>query len=770
MTPPIALPPLLQCAPVAIAALDLQGVVLDVNRALLDASGYSIDGIRGLPFSEFLDPGDELDARASFGALVSGTVDSYRAARRYRTSSGDLRDVDLSVSLVRDDAGAPLMCMAVLQDVTEHTRALDDVARHAAQLEAVIESMRAGVHIGGEEGITRANRAAVEQLGFRGPQELEQPIAALAETLRTRDAATGERIGGAQQPFARALRGETVDTEIVARHLRTGADVFLRVIAAPVRVKGRIIGAVSVNINMTERRQIEESQRLSEARYRALVEQAPLSIQILAPDGRTLHVNEAWERLWGLTLDQLGGYNLLQDQQLVERGLMPFILAAFDGEPARVPAALYDPRETLPDTVMRKDAGRWVRAVIYPLKDDRGRVREVVLVHEDITEQVRADEQRREATDLLQLLVQQSGEAIVVADAQGIVRIFNPAAERLYGVPGSAVRPEDWGQYFRLRRLDGTPLPFEETALYRALNGQTVRDFRWLVPREDGSTRMLVGSSAPLRTPDGERAGAVLIARDETDRVAAEAERERLLIETQRAHEEVQTASRLKDEFLATLSHELRTPLNAVLGWTKILRTRDTQAPADHALEVIERNALAQARLIDDLLDVSRIITGKIVLQIEPVDMKKVAAAALETLMPAAEARGLRIAAHLPEALPTVPGDVQRLQQIFWNLLSNAVKFTEPGGQVTLSIEAEPRALVITVSDSGIGIGPEILPYVFDRFTQGDASSTRTHAGLGLGLAIVRHLVELHGGNVSAASAGRGHGATFKVMLPILNP
>jgi PAS domain S-box-containing protein len=742
-------------------------VVIGANRALLDASGYAEQELRGRPFSTFLDPAGEAEARDSFTALATGAAEFYRAARRYRTRSGELRNVDLRVSLVRDPDRQPQMCLAVLQDVTEHTRALDELARHAAQLEAVIQAMPAAVYIGTERGITMANRRAVEQLGFESPSDLMHPIPELSERLENRYAATGERIAPHAEPFARAIRGEQVDTEVISRHLRTGEEVVQHVVTAPVVVDGAAVGAVAVNTDITERRRTEEALRLSEARYRSLVEQAPLSIQILSPDGRTLQVNSAWERLWGVTLAQIGDYNMLEDRQLEERGLLPFIRRAFDGEPSLVPASEYDPDQTLPDLSSREDARRWVRAVVYPLKDGRGAVREVVLIHEDITDQVRADEQRREATDLLQLVVQQSGEAIIVADAAGVVRIFNPAAERLYGVGGGPTPLDQWSQHYRLLRGDGTPLPSEETALYRALRGETVRDARWLVSQADGSPRRLAGTAAPLKTPEGNPAGAVLIARDETDRLAAETERERLLVETQRAHREVEKASRMKDEFLATLSHELRTPLNAVLGWARILRSRETDASTAHGLAVIERNAASQARLIDDLLDVSRIITGKISLQMERVDLSNVAAAAIETVRPAADARGVRLQSAIPAGLPDFMGDPQRLQQVLWNLLSNAVKFTDSGGHVQLTAAVERRALVVAVEDTGIGIPADFLPYVFDRFMQGDSSSTRAHSGLGLGLAIVRHLVELHGGTVSAESPGTGHGATFRVRLPL---
>ena len=293
-----------------------------------------------------------------------------------------------------------------------------------------------------------------------------------------------------------------------------------------------------------------------------------------------------------------------------------------------------------------------------------------------------------------------------------------------------------------------------------------MRDSRWVVRPPNGPERTLVGSAAPLSHPDGTPAGAVLIARDDTARLAAEAERERLLNEARAAHQAIQANSRVKDEFLATLSHELRTPLNAVLGWTHILRGRNLEEPTRHALEVIERNAAAQARLIDDLLDVSRIITGKLQLQIEPVDLQTIAVAALDTLRPAADAKGVRLEAGI-EQVPRLNGDAQRLQQVFWNLIANAVKFTGSGGVVSVALSADPGAIRITVADTGAGIDPEVLPFIFDRFTQGDSSSTRTQPGLGLGLAIVRYLVELHGGTVMAESAGNGAGATFRVSLPV---
>ena len=238
--------------------------------------------------------------------------------------------------------------------------------------------------------------------------------------------------------------------------------------------------------------------------------------------------------------------------------------------------------------------------------------------------------------------------------------------------------------------------------------------------------------------------------------------------ELSRANEDLRRANRLKDEFLATLSHELRTPLNAILGWTKLLRGNALPTESvDRALEKVERNAMAQARLVEDLLEVSRITTGKLRLDVRPLDLVAVAAAAIDSIRPAAEARDVKIERmYSAAALPTA-GDPDRLQQVIWNLLSNAVKFTPAGGSVTLAIHRRGEVDELVVSDSGIGIDAEFLPNVFDTFRQADATATRSHGGLGLGLAIVRQLVQLHGGIVSAASDGRDRGATFTVRLPI---
>jgi PAS domain S-box-containing protein len=297
-------------------------------------------------------------------------------------------------------------------------------------------------------------------------------------------------------------------------------------------------------------------------------------------------------------------------------------------------------------------------------------------------------------------------------------------------------------------RQRGTSIPFEKEYV-----------------RKDGSRVWAsVGAAMILDTEDRWMA----FIQDISDRKHAAREREAAYQREHEARTQAEDATRLKDEFLANLSHELRTPMNAIIGWTHLLRTgRLDDSQRQRAMESIDRGARSQAKLIEDLLDVSRIVSGKLSLSMTPVDLRAVLSAAIDSHRPAAQAKNLKL--ELEAAAPdcAVIGDVGRLQQVFLNILANAVKFTPPGGQVRVTLGCEPDCARVEIADTGEGIAPEFLPYVFDRFRQADGTSTRNHMGLGLGLAIVKHVVEMHGGAVKAHSGGAGQGATFTVTLPL---
>lgn len=296
------------------------------------------------------------------------------------------------------------------------------------------------------------------------------------------------------------------------------------------------------------------------------------------------------------------------------------------------------------------------------------------------------------------------------------------------------------------------------------------------VSAEHGHAQMQQAVRISPLSHEGGVIGTLTIIEDVTERVGREAElqsqieaRTRLLASEKLARSEAERANRLKDEFLATISHELRNPLNAIMGWAHMMRLgKLNPANAERAVETIYRNAKSQAQLVADLLDVSRIISGKLRLDVRTVDLISIVNAAIDSVRPAVEAKGIRLQTMSdPEAGP-ISGDADRLQQIVWNLLTNAVKFTPKGGSIQVNVQRVDSHAEIVVSDSGVGISKEFLPYVFDRFRQADASTTRIHGGLGLGLSIVRQLVDLHGGSVSVHSEGEGKGATFKITLPFV--
>jgi PAS domain S-box-containing protein len=400
-----------------------------------------------------------------------------------------------------------------------------------------------------------------------------------------------------------------------------------------------------------------------------------------------------------------------------------------------------------------------VSLTVSAVRDAEGRTVGLSKIARDITERRHFDETRAR----LAAIVDSANDVIVSKNLDGIITSWNRAAEQMFGWPAA----EAIGRSILLIIPDDRRAE-EDDVIARIRRGERVDYFDTVRKTKDGRLVDVSITVSPVRDSTGRIVGASKIARDVTERRRVEEERKQLLAFERRARETAEAANRAKDEFLAVVSHELRTPLNSVFGWARMLQSADLdEASRQRAVAAIVRGASMQVRLIEDLLDVSRMATGNLKIDLKLVDLREIVDAALETVRPAANAKGIELQIELTPGPIIVLGAADRLQQVLWNLVMNAVKFTPRGGYIRIRLAAGDGDAEMTVSDSGEGIAADVLPYVFERFRQEDSSSTRAHAGLGLGLALVRHAVEAHGGAVTAESPGKGQGATFVVRLPL---
>ena len=385
-------------------------------------------------------------------------------------------------------------------------------------------------------------------------------------------------------------------------------------------------------------------------------------------------------------------------------------------------------------------------------RDSEARLREM-------EERLRLENEERA---YLAAIVDSSDDAIISKDLNGIVRSCNAAAERLFGYPSHELIGQPIRVLIPPERQDE-----EDDIIARIRDGFRVDHFQTVRCTKDGRLVDVSLTVSPVRDASGRVIGASKIARDITDQKRALLERDRLLEAERAARAEAERASRVKDDFVAMVSHELRTPLNAILGWTQLMaRSVGDTALVQRGLDVVARNTRLQAQLISDLLDISRILAGKLTVEMESVDLGSIVHSAIETLEAEAKTKGVALDQSMAEMPAMVVGDPARLQQVVWNLLSNAIKFTPAGGHVRVEMRLTGARAAVSVADDGAGIRPEFLPHVFDRFHQADRSITRRYGGLGLGLSIVKHLVDVHGGTVRAESPGEGQGSTFTITLP----
>jgi PAS domain S-box-containing protein len=401
-----------------------------------------------------------------------------------------------------------------------------------------------------------------------------------------------------------------------------------------------------------------------------------------------------------------------------------------------------------------------------PLTDENGVIVGGIAVVSDITARRQAEDAAQTAYRQLTFHVENSPLAVIEWDSDFRVSRWSESAEGLFGWKAEEVigkHVNEW-QFVFADDVDAVALVTNRQREGVEVQGvQRNRNYT-----RDGSVLFCEWYNSVLHDDRGHLVSVLSLVLDVTARQKAEEERAALLIRERDARRHAEEADRLKDEFLATLSHELRTPLTSILGWASMIRNGEVEGSnVARAIETIERNARSQARLIDDLLDVSRIITGNLRLDLHPLNLAPIVEAAIDALRPTADAKGIELRNASVSGDCLIKGDANRLRQVIWNLLSNAIKFTQRGGVVTIELRCIGSNVRLSVADTGEGISAEFLPYVFDRFRQAEGSISRKQGGLGLGLAVVRHLVELHGGNINAESAGLGEGSLFTVELPL---
>lgn len=363
----------------------------------------------------------------------------------------------------------------------------------------------------------------------------------------------------------------------------------------------------------------------------------------------------------------------------------------------------------------------------------------------------------------LTAIIESADDGIISKTLDSIITSWNKGAERIFGYTAKEVIGKSVTILIPPDHHDEEPV-----ILKKIRKGERIGHYETVRVKKDGQLIHVSLTVSPIKRPDGKIIGASKIVRDISDLKRAEAQLKKALEEAQKAKAEAEEANRLKDEFLTTVSHELRTPLTSIMGWVRMLRAQALdEESAKKALETIDRNARAQAQLIEDLLDISRIVSGKMHLEFEPLQPWVVVNASIDAVKPMAEAKNIRLQMVIDSNVGTINADYQRLQQVIWNLLSNAVKFTPPDGAIRVQVEKVDSNVEITVSDNGKGIKREFLPHIFERFTQADSSTTRVYGGMGIGLAIVKSIVEFHGGSVRVESEGEGKGATFTVSIPV---
>jgi PAS domain S-box-containing protein len=525
---------------------------------------------------------------------------------------------------------------------------------------------------------------------------------------------------------------------------KDGTEIAIDDSGSPIRGPNEeILGAVLIFRDIRERRRAEK-ERETLAEQSRMLNSGFDAIIVRDMQDRITSWNRVAEELYGWTAGEARG----QDVHSLLKTVFPKPLD-------EIMRDLHRDNRWEGELMHTSRDGRTVTVLSHWILDrnSQGAPRSILQINVDMSARKRAEEEVREQRELLRVTLSSIGDAVIATDKAGVVTFLNPVAESLTGWKQEEAAGQPLERIFHIVN-EQTRREAENPALSAMREGTIVGLANHTVLIARGGTEIPIDDAgSPIRDADGNTVGAVLIFRDVTERRRIE-----------RAQEE---ANRAKDNFLAMVSHELRNPLSAILGWAAILKKGDTPAERTaQAYDVIEKNALAEARLVESLLDLSRIAAGQLKLDSERVDLPALLSSAIDSVRPAAHAKGINLEIATPQDAALI-GDSSRLQQIFSNLLTNAIKFTPRGGRIQVRLTRTGSHARIQVIDNGDGIDADFLPHIFERFRQADSTKSRTHGGLGLGLAIVHELVQAHGGTVTAESPGKEHGSTFTVTLPV---
>jgi PAS domain S-box-containing protein len=730
-------------AAVGIARVDPGGRFLEVNQRLCAIIGYTRDELMTKTFSDITHRDDlERDLR-EMQRMLMGQLETYFTEKRYHRKDGSVVWCDLTASLMRKADGSPDYFISIVEDISARKRVEQNLLEREERL--LLASRAAG--LGVFEWDIPADRAIWENDrmyeifghtradGTLSKEQLIERYVHPDDVASLQRALTdGMKSGG---PFRTVYRIRRKDGEL--RWLELAGNFEL----APTGAAKRMIAVLA---DTTERQQTEEKLRASEQQFRILADTAPVMIWLSGTDKLCIFFNKPWLDFTGRPMEaELGnGWAEGVHPGDFDRCLKSYITSFEAREPFKMEYRL-----------RRRDGEyRWLLDHGVPRFSPNNIFLGYIGSCIDITERKKTEEALRESEERLAGIVSSAMDAIITVDDDERVVLFNEAAARMFGCPAAEATGKPIDQFI--------PERFRRTS--RAMGSLGTLS----AMRADGTEFPIEASISNVNV--GGKTLYTVILRDMSERKRAEAEREQLGRE-QAARTLAEAANRSKDEFLAMVSHELRSPLNAILGYTRILRSRPAERDAiNKTAAILERNAKAQLQIIEDLLDSARIVGGKLRIEPSPVDLVPLLEAALDTVRTAAEAKGITLIAGFGPQPEEVLGDATRLQQIVWNLLANAVKFTPEGGRIELQMEPYADHIRIIVRDTGKGIEPEFLPFVFERFRQADPSSAMRFGGLGLGLALAKHLAELHGGTITAASEGVGRGSTFTVTLPRRRP